>query len=632
MLSPGKYHEKIPRDLAGNLAYRVRCLSALRTNRGAHAGIVEMCRQDILFYVLSFVWCHNPKLPPELCDQPFIPWDFQERMIAEILECIEKQKPGVCEKSRELGASWLFLIVEDWLARFHRRRRILNISRDADSVDCKSPDSLFWKLRFIGEHVPGFLPQVTDSSKMFLEYASGSTITGEASTGYAGVSGRATMILLDEFAKVKDDTAMRQATAGTADCRFFVSTHEGEGTEFFQITGSAFIKKWTFHWTQHPMKNKGLYSYERDPNDGRPPGIRYWAYVPSINGGRIDPLARPDFEYPPDFQFITDGSPTGGPHPGMRSPWYDSMCIDIGDSRGVAVELDIDPVSSVKTLFEPIVIRELQRACVAPYWEGDIQYEKDGTNPRLVPGLNGPLKLWVHLIAQGVPPPSIYKVGADVSAGNGCTPSCLSIGDANTSRKVGEYANPRIYPNDFGTLMVAIGHLFSSEHGDVAELCWEAGGPGATCGDRVRDQLQYPKRWRGTTFLAVGKKFAVKDGYHPDRDGKAVVLRDYKYALTQRLFFNPSKIALDETLKFKYDPTGKIVHTGAMDTPDPSGARENHADRATADSICWMMMKENALKKEKSAEQEKPKIFWFQSLAGRRANAERRERNDERWA
>jgi hypothetical protein len=629
VLSPGKYHEKVPRDLADNLGYRVRLLKALRADRRVHRGIVEMCRRDILFYILSFVWCHNPKLPPETCDQPFIPWDFQEKMIAEILDCVERQKPGVCEKSREMGASWLFLIVEDYLARFHRRRRVLNISRDADSVDCKSPDSLFWKLRFINNYLPDFLPQVTDLSKMFIELESGSTITGEASTGYAGVSGRATMILLDEFSKVKDDTAMRQATAGTADCRFFVSTHEGEGTEFYRICQEAEFVKWTLHWTRHPMKNKGLYSYEREPEDGKPPGLRFWDYDP--NNGRIIARLRTDPCIPEDYQFVTDGSPTGGPHPGVRSPWYDSMCSRIGDSRAVAMELDIDPVSSVKTLFEPIVIRELQRGCAPPYWEGDIHYEKDGTNPRLVPGRNGPLKLWLHLVGQGVPPPAVFKVGADVSGGTGCTPSCLSIGDAGRSRKVGEYANPRIDPKEFGTLVCAVGNLFVDVNGAQAEVCWEDRGPGVTCGKQIRD-LGYPKRYREVNFAAVGKKFAMKDGYQPERDGKATMLRDYKYALTQRLFYNPSKIALEETLKFKYDPQGKIVHTGAMDSPDPSGARENHGDRASADGMVWLMMKENALKKDETPEEEAKKPFWHQTLQGRRDMAERRERELERWA
>lgn len=294
------------------------------------------------------------------------------------------------------------------------------------------------------------------------------------------------------------------------------------------------------------------------------------------------------------------------------------------------MELDVDPVSSVKTLFEPIVIRELQTKCVPAYWEGDIQYDKDGTNPRLVPGRNGPLKLWVHLIGQGVPPPSHYKVGADVSGGTGCTPSCLSIGDATKSRKVGEYANPRIDPKEFGTLIVAVGNLFTGEHGEVAEVCWEDRGPGVTCGERIRE-LQYPRRYRARNLVAVGQKFAMKDGYQPERDGKATMLRDYKFALTQRLFFNPSKIALEETLKFKYDPQGKIVHTGAMDSPDPSGARENHGDRATADGICWLMMKENAIKKEETQKQEAAP-FWHQSLQGRRDMAERREREMSRWA
>ena len=620
MLSAGTYHTKIPRTLKGNLAYRVRLLSALQENPRLHAGIVEMCKQDILFFILSFVWCINPKLPAGRRVQPFIPWDFQERMLIgpkSILECIDKQKPGVCEKSREMGASWLFLIVEEWLARFHPHSHVLNVSKDEDAVDDGTPGSLFGKLVFIQQMLPEFLGDVQAKS-MIHRHENSSVVKGDASTKDATVSDRATVCLLDEFAKVKNGTLMRGRTAATSDCRFFVSTHEGEGTEFYRITQEPEFVKWVLHWVQHPLKNQGLYSYEREPQDGTPPGLRFWRY--DTESGRLVRLQKPIYAYPPDFQFVTDGSPTGGPYAGIRSPWYDQECRRIGDSRLVAMELDIDPISSVKTLFEPIVIRELQRGCVSPYWEGDIQYEKDGTNPRLVPGLNGPLKLWTHLVGQGVPKHGDYKIGADISGGTGCTPSCLSIGDAANFRKVGEYANPRIDPKEFGTLIVAIGHLFSNDQGGPAEVCWEDRGPGVTCGERIRE-LAYPKRYRAVARLAVGKKFAMKDGYHPEGEGKAVMLRDYKFALTQRLFYNPSKIALEETLKFKYDSSGKIVHTGAMDSPDPSGARENHGDRATADGICWMMMKEKSLQKEESKQQDAPAPHWFQTLEGRRKMA-----------
>lgn len=628
MLSQGIWHKQVPRDLAGNLRFRVKLLESIRSRPEAVQGVVEMCRKDILFFLTVFAWCYNPKLPPKHRVLPFIPWDFQENMVLEILECVEQQKPGVCEKSRELGASWLFLFVEDWLARFHAYTQILNISRDADSVDCKSPDSLFWKLRFINEHLPSFLPKKTEELKMYHAYENGSVITGEASTGYAGVSGRASMILLDEFSKVKDDTAMRQSTAGTADCRFFVSTHEGEGTEFWRITREAEFRKWTLHWTQHPMKNQGLYSYEREPTDGKPPGLRYWKY--NTETSKIEPSA--PHEYAGDYPFVTDGSPTGGPYPGIRSPWYDAMCLRIGDSRGVAMELDVDPISSVKTLFEPIVIRSLQSKCVPPYWEGDVIYEQDGANPRLVPGLNGPLKLWTQLVGQGAPTPGTYKLGADVSGGTGCTPSCVTIGDAEKGRKVGEYANPRIDPKEFGTLLSALGHIFRDEAGSPAEVSWENRGPGVTCGEQLA-LLQYPKRHVARSRDKVGQPLAGRYGFNPENDGKAKMLRDYRFALVNHLFYNPSKLALEETLKFVYDQQGKIIHTGAMDSKDPSGARENHGDRATADGICNMLIRDSGLGKEIAQVEEVPRAtYWYQTLEGRRQMAERNESMGQRWA
>lgn len=630
MLSPGKYHLRVPTDLRKNLRYRAGLLNRVKAEPTLRAGLTEMCRRDCLFYISTFVWQYNPKMRPAERVAPFIPWDFQARMILEILECVERQKPGVCEKSRELGATWLFLIVEDWLARFFPYTQIINLSRDADSVDTKSPGSLFGKLRLINKHLPDFLPGKVDESKMYHEYANGSVITGDASTGKAGVSDRATMMLLDEFAKVREGTAMRQGTAGTADARFFISTHEGEGTEFFRVSREPEHKKWVLHWTQHPLKNKGLYSYDRDGSDGRPAGLRFWKY--DTAEGKIVGITTSDHDFSADYPFVTDGSPTGGPCPGIRSPWYDDMCGRIGDSRGVAMELDVDPVSSVKTLFEPILIRQLQRDCVKPYWEGDVIYDKDGQRPRLSPGINGPLKLWLNLILQGVPPAGVYKMGADVSGGTGKTPSCISIGDAVLGRKVGEYANPRIDPKEFGTLLVALGNLFSEETGIPAEIGWEDRGPGVTCGDRMRE-LHYGRLYRSVSRVAVGKKFAMSYGWHPEGDGKAVLLREYKFALAQRIFHEPSWTALEETLKFKYDKLGKIVHTGAMENPDPSGARDNHGDRATASAICWLLIKEAGMVKEPTPVAPVERVpYWFQTLEGRRQQAERQEQGRMKWA
>jgi hypothetical protein len=236
----------------------------------------------------------------------------------------------------------------------------------------------------------------------------------------------------------------------------------------------------------------------------------------------------------------------------------------------------------------------------------------------------------MNLTGPGVPLPGVYKMGADVSGGTGKTPSCIAIGDALTGKKVGEYANPRIDPKEFGTLLVALGSLFSDETGSPAEVGWEDRGPGATCGERLHE-LNYPRRYRSVSRLAVGKKFAMKDGWHPEGDAKALLLRDYKHALANRIFHEPSVTALEETLKFKYDKLGKIVHTGAMENPDPSGARENHGDRATASAICWLLIKEGGLVKETKPQEEAPLTYWFQTLEGRRAQAEKNEQR-QRWA
>lgn len=360
MLSPGKWHEQVPRGWRANLEFRARLLRLAKGSPKNQKALREACRQDILFFILCFVFQFNPKKKPEDRIGPFIPWDFQEEALLSrpetngkkgILWCYENSQSAVVEKSREMGASWLFLIFQDWLSLFFEYTQTLNISRSADAVDCKSPDSLFWKLRFMHERLPDWLKGEIVEEKMYFEYKRTHSITtGEASTGRAGVGGRASTIFIDEFPQIKEAVEVRQRTANTADVRFFNGTHQGVDTEFYRLTQTPEIVKIVMHWTQHPEKKVGLYRFDKEAN-------------------KVEYLDKAH-HFPVEFNFVMDGSPTGGPWPGVRSPWYDWKSKEIGSARGVAMELDINPTGSVSQFFDPLMISVLSStyAC-RPYWE-----------------------------------------------------------------------------------------------------------------------------------------------------------------------------------------------------------------------------------------------------------------------
>ena len=629
MLSPGKWHERVPREVGRNVRYRRDLLLRAQGDKLFQRGIREMCRLDIIFYINSFVWQFNPKKAPGERVAPFITWRCQERLLLDrpetterkgILWCHEHNKTAVVEKSREMGASWLFLIYQDWQCIFHEHSQVLNISKTEDAVESKSPDSLFWKLRFMHKYLPEWLAGEIRTGKLYFGYErSGSTNTGEASTGRAGVGGRASDVFIDEFPLIKEDVEVRERTAGTSDVRFFNGTHQGVDTEFYRLTQTPEIVQMRLHWTQHPDKNAGLYRYEKSLN--RVQALRY-----DEDTDTIAPCAL-TYQYAEDFKFDMSGHPTGGPYPGVRSPWYDGKVVDVGGVMAAAKELDISPTGSVMQFFHPILIQTLKGKCAPPLWEGNIVYDEAGVPVELSLQGGGPVKLWTQL-RNGKPVNSFYGAGADVSGGTGATPSCLSITDGRLGAKVLEYANGNIEPKEFARAAVALCRLFCDEEGNGARLCWEHHGPGVQFGKEVWQALGYRQIFYRMKEGALSQEVSDTPGWAPVGAAMPSMLADYRHALLTRSMHNPSARALEECLQIKYDGKGHLVNAKSINRVDPSAARENHADRVVSDGLSWKMVKDyNPVYQEKQKEE----AVDVRSLAGRRRLREANERASESW-
>jgi hypothetical protein len=140
----------------------------------------------------------------------------------------------------------------------------------------------------------------------------------------------------------------------------------------------------------------------------------------SCHGSKAPPqIQDKDYKFPKGYPFVTDGSPTGGMRPSVRSPWYDKQCREIGDSRAVARDLDINPSGSVSQFFDALVINDLVRLVSRPpVWEGEL----DDFGLGLVRKAGGRIKMWVQPDTNGLPPLGRYGAGADVSFGTGASP------------------------------------------------------------------------------------------------------------------------------------------------------------------------------------------------------------------
>lgn len=615
MLSPGKHYLKIPTSPVKNVEYRLHLIAECRKNPQLRLAIKKLCREDVVFYISTFGWQFNP-LHVGLETGPFICWDFQIEAVHEILAAVEGGYSLVIEKSRTMGASWLCLFAMEWLWHFHPYKKFLLVSRDADAVDKSGdPDSLFWKLDFVHEHMPDWMmPVGWDARKHRIKMRlvnpeTKSVITGEASTGQAGVGGRATAIFVDEFAQIKDDYEVLGRTASTSNCRIFNSTHKGVGKAFHDMLYGRLAttmrpKVLRMHWTQHPEFGAGQYRWNPDKQQ-----------VESLD---------PKYAFHPEYPFVTDGTPAGGLRPGIRSPWYDKKAPELGSTRQVAMDLDVDPKGSTSQFYDALTINHLINTYERePVWEGELHYDRSSGEPtRLVPKREGSLRLWFSPPSDTKVARARYVIGADPASGTGATPSCVSIVNAETGHKVGAYVNALIKPEELGCLMIALARLFVSEENSPAKLAWETPGPGLVLGQSILDLGFRNVYYRVDEFDEEATQ-STKPGWYANNKTKRILHDNYRAALAGRTFINPDRYSLEECLAYVYGPDGNPTHGNEKLSEDPSGARVNHGDRVTADALANMLMRQvSPVQAKKSDEPPYMSLAWRRQL---RQNEKRQE-------
>ena len=601
MLGHGEYHLAVPRTLKENLDFRLKLQEKCLKEPKYRAAVRHMCETDILFWINAFAWQFNPKPSGEFTREigPFITWGYQDEALMSqdsdepgILWCIEHGEDMVVEKSRDMGASWLFLLVILWMTLFHSWKKFTLISKDEASVDKPGErDSLFWKIDFIMSYLPVWLVGEVVRMRLMLECKrTNSSISGYASTGTSGVGGRATAVFVDEFSLIKQDRELFSNTADVTNCRIFNGTHRGTAGMFYDLCdrGSEIgrhIKKLQMHWSKHPDKGYGAYRWDE-----------------RLQRAVMLDHTRP---FPADYDPVKDGTPAGGPFPGLRSPWYDKECIDRGgDSarREIALHLDMDPKGSSNQFFDPLVISQLIREYARPeVGRYDVMYDTEtgrplkGTNgSSLVKSPSGHLWLWRDLDMNGLPMPDYYGVGGDLSAGTGATPSVFSFMNSR-GEKVAQYFNANIEPTPLAPLIVALCWLFADEEGNGANLSWEMNGPGVTFGKKVIELGYRRVHYREVNQFGLGWTVSDQPGWYPSKNARRVLLEDYRDALQTRTILNPCESSLRTCLDYVWKGD-TVDHDRKSANPDESGARENHGDEVIGDAQAWMMVKKIVVK------------------------------------
>jgi phage terminase large subunit len=207
---------------------------------------------------------------------PFILFPKQREWIRWVVDHWKNQQPGLCEKSRDMGVTWLAVGTACTLCIFYDGLTIGFGSRKSEYVDkIGMMKPILPKARMFMEHIPeifraGFVPW-RDAPYMKVGFPdSGSIITGEGGDDI-GRGDRASIYFVDEAAHLERPELIEASLSQTTNCRIDMSSVRGMNNVFAQ-------KRWAprknddnfvfiFDWRDDPRKDDAWYAKQEEQLD-----------------------------------------------------------------------------------------------------------------------------------------------------------------------------------------------------------------------------------------------------------------------------------------------------------------------------------------------------------------------------
>lgn len=256
-------------DYARVLAWRIGRLRRLRA-RPDYEQAVPLLKQFYREHPAQFITDWGVTVDPRNIERnlpatiPFVLFPRQVEWIEWFLERWRAQEPGITEKTRDMGMSWLSIGLACTMSLHYEGLTIGVGSRKEEYVDkLGDPKSLFEKARTFMENLPrefrGGWERTKNAPHMRLVFPeTGSVIAGESGDGI-GRGARASFYLVDESAFLERPQLVDASLSQTTNCRQDVSTPNGSANSFALRRFSGKIKVFTFHWHDDPRKDQAWY-------------------------------------------------------------------------------------------------------------------------------------------------------------------------------------------------------------------------------------------------------------------------------------------------------------------------------------------------------------------------------------
>lgn len=207
-----------------------------------------------------WVWTYDPR--EEVKARPFDPFPRQVQFLDWLRERERLKEPGVADKSRDSGFTYLCAGYAVHGLLFRRGFSMGFGSHKLEYVDdSANPKSIFWKVRDVLYNLPGWmLPAGFDRKKhdrqaCVVNPELGGTIVGEGGDNI-GRGGRTSVYVVDEAAYLEHPDLADRALAGNTEVRIDVSTPNGPGNSFARKRFGGVLPVFSFHWRHDPRKTE----------------------------------------------------------------------------------------------------------------------------------------------------------------------------------------------------------------------------------------------------------------------------------------------------------------------------------------------------------------------------------------
>jgi hypothetical protein len=360
-------------------------------------------------------WTIDQKRPHPRKKIPFISYGYQDKGFDVLFDSLDEGFDVQVEKSRQMGASWMFVLIVVWCWLYRDGQNFLLLSRSDEYVDkSNEPKSLFWKIDFILNNMPKWMLPVGWNRtkhrlvKRVVNPSNGNTIVGEATTEDSGRGGTFTAVLHDEFAACDVGMGILKSTRSATGTRWFNSTPKGTGNAHYRIVqlsrqNPRQVRPLRFHWSDHPIFGGLRYKLDEEgvPQPGKGTKKKELDAYLEENADLVESLKKRGF-----WEEFKD-----------RSRWFDVQCARATTKAEIAQEVEIDYGGAGYQFFESRDIESLiQLYCSPPKHLGDLEFDQETLEPyEFREHGHGSLELWCEIQKQPAVRP--YVLGIDAAAG-----------------------------------------------------------------------------------------------------------------------------------------------------------------------------------------------------------------------